>query len=233
MRNKTICSVIALLLLAGAECFSQIDSVHYAIGFDFVEGIYQTFDEFKYNNPSIKMSNVTSIKPYPKGLEFINKKIKSIEYLDQKGMIKEINAKNIWGLSMRNKIYIRINNKLHMLVKIGTICYFIEDKTNPFPHLNKYNATGRNKPGYVGGDDIYFNIKRSYIFSMDSGKVLSFTADNFEDVIVNDFSLYDEFNQLGDTNDKSKFLFPYIDLYNDRNPIYFPSVAGNFGANKK
>jgi hypothetical protein len=208
-------SILLFVMLYSVIGLSQTEKEEYKFGFDFVEGIYLSYEEFVNNSPSIKMSNVILIKPLPRELEFINKRIRSIIYLDENGKTQNISAKTIWGLCIKNEIYIQINDELNKLIKIGSICYFIEDRT-PESYQRTYSAYGN-----VGGESSLLR-DRIHVFDIDSGTILSFKQNNFEKLIVDDSSLYNEFNSLGDDATKSKYLFRYLELYNERNPVYFP-----------
>ncbi len=77
--------ILLSALLFPIALFSQLDSLKYEFGFNFTEGIYQTYHEFKQNRPSITEYKVIAKKGIFEDKPGEYTEIKRIEYTDQFG----------------------------------------------------------------------------------------------------------------------------------------------------
>ena len=63
---------------------------------------------------------------------------------------------------------------------------------------------------------------RQFIIDFETGKILEYTVESVEVLIMKDTELYDEFMSLRKKK-KKQLKFLYIRKYNERNPLYLPA----------
>lgn len=120
-----------ILSLMFAISFSQVDSIKINHRFEFRNGIYLSFEEFKTNSPSIK-SSVINITLHPKQKEklqtgnsgvddaiglinFLEYTIdnNNVEYFDKNNQEQKINISSIWGIYHDGQMYYRCDSRLY------------------------------------------------------------------------------------------------------------------------
>jgi hypothetical protein len=216
MKHK-IKSIALVYLFMLCHILSAQESLkQYEFGFDFVEGIYLTFEEFKNNDPAIKENKVVAIYQPTDQIKYIDYSKKKIKYTDPEREVRKIHIKDIWGVCNNDIIYIELGNRLHKLVKIGAISYLIELHNGPVRSHRVIGAVG-----YAPGEsrNIIGNLNR--IFDFQTGDVVPLTPDNLAKLLSADTALFTGY--LGLTaEDRKKHMLQYLDKFNERNPIYFP-----------
>lgn len=207
--------ILLSTLLSPIALFSQLDSLKYEFGFNFTEGIYQTYDEFKQNRPSI-----TEYKVIAKKGIFENKpgeytEIKRIEYTDQFENEVRLTEKDMWGVCHDNQIYVYTEDALQRITKIGALMYIVIAYES---HSSGSMASASASAGNSGGSEI---IAGRYLIDFENGEFYTFSFKNFLTLLESDKELYDEFNSAKDKKKKQYQTLIYLDKFNDRNPIYF------------
>jgi hypothetical protein len=235
--------VSVLLLITSsfrfAEAQEQEGKVKYTPDYKFKDGIYLNFEQIKENSPIPKAKLLTSADYNDR--EFFTKVFESgkIYFYDEMGIRQEVAKSDIWGFARNGVLYALIQDNFNRITFVGSICHFVADITTYDTRYNSYSPYGYYDPYYspygYGGYSPYSsfyspyrqqNIARNelkqYIIDFETGKVMEFTKDNVELLLMKDPSIYDEFVQLS-SKKKKELLFVYIRKFNEKNPLYLPA----------
>lgn len=99
---------------------TAVDSVMYHKEFKFQDGIYKTFKEFKFNEPSLKPKEILVGNTHD---IFGNLRINTnVQYITEEGVHEKLKTKNTWGYCK--------DGKLHIFLPDYTTTHFI-DMENP------------------------------------------------------------------------------------------------------
>lgn len=246
MLRFIIITLFTLLVFSNVHLRCQGEQVKYTFDFKFEEGIYLTFEEFKFNNPSLAISDIIRIVPKRNDNNYISRPIRKIYYYSKDGEEQFLKIYDIWGICNRKSIFIRLDNKLNKFIQIGTLTYFIQNKkdvtTRDFtdgsggvgtanPHSLPQPSELPEGPHKNHSEYLKYNLP--CILDFETGEVLYFTRENFIKKLKNDRQLYEEYISITDTKQQYYKMLQFLRKYNEKTPIYFPSITGNFGANKK
>lgn len=159
---------------------------------EYNKGIYKTFEDFKYNKPSI-VSNYS----------FDGKHLWWTD--EQSTKQKKIKKREIWGFSDGKKIFVSWH-KYDELLEKGRYCYFKEKGTRVVYAVSVLPAMILPVPlPYKDELIINFNTGKTYLLSKKLMKTI---------LTTDDAELLHEFMNEGQ---KKKKLFEYLVKYNDRN----------------
>lgn len=203
---------VLLFLLIPFFAAAQTDSVAFGPGFQFKQGLYLNFQQFRENNPvprSRIISNYDSTR-----LDYLRQvtSAKTLKYLDSNGQIEEISPTRLWGFCENNSIYIHYNADFSKIIVIGSICHFTSLYTT-------YMTSGpTNSASSTYGTPV--ENTQQYILDMKTGKVLDYNLSNLETIYARDTALYTEFMGLSKSK-RRKLMFYYLRKYNERNLLYF------------
>ena len=229
-----ITSSFSEVLVNGQE---KEGTIKYTPDFKFTDGIYLNFDQVKANSPIPKAKLLTSADYNDR--EFFNKVFSSdkIYFYDQMGVRQEVQKNNVWGFARNGVIYVMIQGNFNRITFVGSICHFVADVTTYDTRSNYYSPYGYYDPYYspysYGMYDPYGyyspyrqqNTARTelkqYIFDFETGKILEFTVDNVELLLMKDPTVYDEYVQLP-RKKKKELMFVYVRKFNEKNPLYLP-----------
>jgi hypothetical protein len=198
--------------------------VKYTPDFYFSDGIFLDYKQFEKNNPVAKARILTTID-YDDNDFF--KKIteqKTFSFYDDFGKKFDIPTKSIWGYADNGILHVNVNQEFFRVTIVGAICHFVAYVTSynysPSPYYSPYNRY--NTYSY---SPTYRNEKtdlRQYVIEFRTGKILEYSINNLEVLLLADTELYEEFIELRKKKKKQK-AFYYIRKFNERNPIYFPA----------
>jgi hypothetical protein len=218
----------------------QEGKVKYTPDFKFKDGIYLNFDQVKANTPIPKAKLLTSADYNDR--EFFNKVFESgkIYFYDEMGIRQEVDKSNIWGFARNGVLYVSIQDNFNRITFVGSICHFVADITTYDSRYNNYSPYGYYDPyslyyPYSYGSyypygsyyspyrqqSIARNELKQYIFDFETGKILEFTTENVQILLMKDPALYDEYVQLS-RKKKKELMFVYIRKFNEKNPLYLP-----------
>lgn len=193
---------------------AQNDSVAYAPGFQFKQGIYLNYEQFRQNKPVPRtriISNYDTTR-----LDFIRQvtAAKYISYTDTAGKVVEILPSKIWGFCENNSVYIRYNAEFNKIVVMGAICHFTATYIS-------YMSSG---PPYPANSSYGTPVEtiRQYVLDTKTGSVLDFNLANVESILSRDPELYKEFMALRKSKRK-QLMFLYLRKYNEKIRLYFPA----------
>jgi len=229
-----ITSSFSEVLVNGQE---KEGTIKYTPDFKFTDGIYLNFDQVKANSPIPKAKLLTSADYNDR--EFFNKVFSSdkIYFYNEMGVRQEVQKNNVWGFARNGVIYVMIQGNFNRITFVGSICHFVADVTTYDTRSNYYSPYGYYDPYYspysYGMYDPYGyyspyrqqNTARTelkqYIFDFETGKILEFTVDNVELLLMKDPTVYDEYVQLP-RKKKKELMFVYVRKFNEKNPLYLP-----------
>jgi len=156
------------------------------------KGIYRTFEEYKYNKPSI-VDNYT----------FDNKNLWRTDELT--GRKKKIKKRDVWGFSDGIKIYASWK-KYDELLEQGRYCYFIDKGTKIVFFVSAFPFSVLPIP---------LPYRDEMIIDFNTGETQQISKKLFKEILLEDDpELLDQFKK---EPQKGKKLLEYVIKYNDRN----------------
>ena len=209
-----------LFVCVASLCIAQ-DSIRYDANFEFYDGIYLSFGDFRNDNP-IDFDDVILLRTADDPL-FIDDltKAKSFKYRDGFGEVRELPTNRIWGFSrggrpfklLNAQSYMGIvgfnerqksgNNEYGRIVEVGQIC-LIQVNMQVSSPVQDFRQTGQ------------------FLFSMETGETVHYTVANFEELLKPDIEVYKEYTKISSTKKKKQLFFQTLRKFNRRNPTYFP-----------
>lgn len=224
MNNMKLFTIIPVLVftmsLWAQETPDSSQFEKYSTSYEFSDGIYLSFNDFKNNNPiQFSQTNLPEVEQIRPEESIIS--IKTLEYYDNFGNQQTISIENVWGYCFQDKIYIAWSGRFHLIPYIGNISHFVakiivyNDKMND-PFYNPY---------YIySGPSSYSSVEtRQLILDTKNGNIYEFSPEAVRQLIKNDSVLSEEFSHMRKRKQK-KLMFYYIRLYNEFHPIYFPKI---------
>lgn len=209
-----------LMLLVGFNALGQ-DSIRYNHDFEFYDGLYLSFKDFRNDNP-IDFDRVLSTHKVDDPM-FIDELIGSsfFSYRDGFGELRELSTNRIWGFSRRGKPFVVLNAQSYMGV-VSTRRYSKGGKNEygRFVELGQISLIQVNM--MVTSPAQGFNQTGQFLLSTKTGKLVHYTLNNFEELLKSDSELHAEFIRLGSPKKKKERFFLLLKRYNQRHPIYFP-----------
>ena len=219
---RTIVTVI-LLCIAGAFLKAQDSAmVAYSYGYNFKNGIYLNFGQFRNNTPVSIESVVCNYDKdkYDDIYECIDNSV-NLKYYNEYGILTETETKTLWGYCRNGKPYVNWSNGFRQIGFIGSVCHFVAtvivyQDMNPTPYYDPYSYN------YSGTNQYYTSELHQLIIDMSTGAILDFEVQNVERVIQCDTVLYKEFTDLSKRK-KRNMMFYYIRKFNENHPLFLPS----------
>lgn len=197
--------------------FAQQKSIQYDKDFEFKNGIYISFLDFKNNNPIIASKIISDYNKNSR--EFFDKILSknTFTYMDSSGKEQTEKTDDIWGYCANGNIYISHGTDYNRVTIIGSICHFVATVPMKVGMGDPFNY---NDPFY-NPQQQYTYISEQFILDYESGKVLQFNVDNMQALLSRDEALYKEFTALK-KKQKRDSIFLYLRKYNEKHPVYFP-----------
>ena len=197
--------------------------VKFTPDFVFNEGFYIVFDQVKKNVPIPPARLITDFDYTDP--DFFNRVLdgKRISYFDQFGIRQETEVNKLWGFSKNGALYIRIGEVFNRVTFIGSICHFVATITTyNSRYYDPYYYNPYSYYRYMSTPSSYSSSEmKQFIIDFDTGKVLDYTVDSVEVLLMKDPELYDEFVSLRKKK-KKQLKFMYIRKFNEKNPLYLP-----------
>jgi hypothetical protein len=219
MKRSLYCA-FALLMTCGA--WAQWDSVAYAVrdttrilydgGFDFREGIYFGFEDFRANRPSVALKDLLNDQGKPAGdLRQSNGKL---FYLDSAGTKQRIDLDRAWGFCNRDVVYVRIGDGFSRIGLMGSVAHVVFDNT--------YRNWGYYGSAYGMGPSST-TVQEQRLLDMSTGNFQQVTGGGIYLSILHDEELVAEFQALPKRErNRDETIFRFMRRYNDRHPLTFP-----------
>lgn len=194
MIKELIC-IILLSVCFSFSCQSQAieNNERYTIDFEFKEGIYLSFEEFRRNQPNIK----DGYKIQGNRLLVLDSSLNWIE----------VDPLKIWGYCTENNIYVSYEEAYWKLVNIGKLCQFSAITISRALINDAYGFQREIKSKEFG----------TYFFDFDDGLIQKLNAKNLTPYYKE--LNHKSSRGLGKKKDREQILF--IKKYNYAKPIYF------------
>lgn len=215
--------IISFNVLA-QENSDSVKMIKFTPEYKFKDGLYLSFKDFKSNSP-IPKSKIIAPHLNRNDYNFIASLIneKRIRIYDVLGTEVEIKPKDLWGFCDNGTVYIRMNDDFSRLSYIGSVSHFVADKiiyTNDY-NYSPYNTYYYNRYNTYGQPTTKSVELQQYLLDMETGKVVDYTQNAVEILLMKDPELHDEYMSLRRKKKKQK-MFLYLRKFNQRNPLYMP-----------
>ncbi len=211
------------IFFVGTNLFAQTDSVTskkilYTHDYKFNDGVFINIEQLRNNSPILKerLLNNADFKSF----DFFEILLegKTFYFFDDAGIQAEYEVEKIWGYSDKGILYINFNNRFNRIAITGNLCYFVsyKDVVNTQAY-NPYNTMyyNRNTPTSTSKT----KEMEQYIFSFKTGEIAKFNYKTIKAFIMEDLTLYDEYNELN-RRKKKKYVFLFLRKFNKSNPLY-------------
>lgn len=209
---RSILKIILLLLIStGLSAQEEKVMVKYTRDFQFNEGIYLSFKDFKNNDPSLTEFALIKGKNYGEEGNIMLK----YPCPDSIGSKKSCFIDECFGFYKNGALYFSQGypGYFYRMFIVGALSHFISFNTFGMP--NMYIAAGPIAFGNSSNDFTEF------LLDFETGKSFHFTYKEFSEFLkTHDTELYDE---LEKTKQKRKMIHHFLLKYNEKHPIYFPS----------
>lgn len=208
--------LILLFSLLRTDLSAQDKAVQYSRDFEFKEGVYLQFMDFRNNHPVPVSRILFSSNKGDKDFLKLALDRSSLTYLDEDGKETEIKSNEVWGYCSNNVIYVKHGAEFNRVSVIGSLCHFVATVpvqigvNDPF----SYNDPFYNQPRYAYSTG-------QYLIDVETGKVMEFNVANMEKILERDSDLHNEFMLLKKKK-KRDSVFIYLRRYNERHPVFFP-----------
>ena len=211
-------SLFVFLFFNGIEnfLFAQEKTVQYTKDFEFKNGIYVSFSDFKKNNP---INTAKIISDYNKtSRDFFTQLLSKspFSYTDSLGKEQSQKSSDIWGYCQNGTVYVNHGTDFNRVTIIGSIFHFVASVQRPIgvsdPFMN-------NDPFYNSQHLVYST--EQFVLDFETGKILDFNVQTMEALLSRDAELSKEFAALK-KKQKRDGIFIYLRKYNEKHPIYFP-----------
>lgn len=193
------------------------DSIMYNKDFRFYEGLYLSYQDFRYNWPIPKEKIITKINKDQ--LDFYSKLTESdmIEFEERDGSLSKIEPSKVWGYCQNNIIFINQGKNFYRIPVFGAISNFIGtvEVVNYSPGYDPFMNAPMNSRAYKTREI------RQFLFDFYSGEIVPFSLDKIEEYLKRDEAIYKEFTSLSRKKRKDQAT-KFIRLYNEKHPVYFP-----------
>ncbi len=222
MMNTKRGSFAMVLAVAIAQVYGQWDSVAYGArdttrilydsGFDFREGIYFGFEDFRANRPAVALKDLLNEQGKPAG--DLRQSNGRLFYLDSAGTKQRIDLDKAWGFCNRDVVYVRIGDGFNRIGLMGSLAHVVYDNT--------YRDWGYYDPVF-GGGTTNTTVQEQRLLDMETGTFLTVTSGGIYQAIQRDPDLRAEFDALPKKErNRDETIFRFTRRYNEHHPLYFP-----------
>lgn len=221
-------SFFLMLILLLADLAGQAkgeDLIKFSPDFKFNEGFYINFEQVKTNSPVPTARVITELDHTDPN--FYNEILdgKRLSYFDDFGIRHEADLRNLWGFSRNGAIFIQIGDVFNRVTFIGSICHFVATITSyNTRYYDPYYYNPYSPYRYMYSPSNYSSSEmRQFLIDFETGKVLDYNESNLEVLLMKDPELHDEYMGLRKKK-KKQLKFMYIRKFNERNPLYLPTL---------
>jgi hypothetical protein len=200
-------------LLLSTLAVAQTDSVPYAQGFNFTEGVYMNYEQFRSNRPLPKSNVILDGDTTRPDIlkQTLSKAV--FQWKDSSGNIQTTKVNTVWGYSENKAVYALLNNQFNRIVVIGSICHFTS-------YVTDYRYTG---PGTYPNQQYGTPVEtlQQYVLDVQYGLFYVFQVSTMEYILQRDPALFAEYSALKKKQKRDQ-MFIYLRKYNDKHPLLFP-----------
>ena len=210
---------------------ATLDSVKYSKEFAFNSGVYRSFDEFKFNSPSLTLHEGEWSG------EGSNMDTNIIYYKDRSQLERKLKKRNVWGYCFKNEVYVFISNKVGHAKAIDengyTSAVFSSRKlflkiqdfgmimTTEAIEKESFNATPNPANNTYPQQRTPYLVEDPIIIDFSNGILYKNTVENFSYILARDKKLHQEFTAIKPLKKQKHMMFMYRKKFNESNPIYF------------
>lgn len=223
------------------------DRAAYSDDFQFKDGIYLSFRDFKNNNP-IPITHIYSELDI-RAEDYLQQVMDADSVIYYDNLLEEriVSTKSIWGYASHNRIHIGFNTvegsddwrdrDWFPIITIGAYSYFtaVSMVTRYMPPTP---GMGMQPRGTLLDDGAFYNNNGSYyqepvsvqllldfkdgsLIPLGTGDLTTASPNLLYSILSSDATLLQEYEELNRRDQKQSSMY-YIRRYNERNPIYFP-----------
>lgn len=184
----------------------EADWVLYRGGFDFKEGIYRTFSEFRLNAPSAPIGDL-----------YNSEGLRITDLTDQDGRIFQADSAggrtpvrwdNVWGYCNNNAVYMATRNGFQRIQRLGSLCHMLVEEWQ----VGMGMGMGQSAPVLV-----------QRFLDTHTGRFDVLNASSLAAALQRDPGLYNEFMALpARQRNKDATLIQFLNKFNGRQPLTFP-----------
>jgi hypothetical protein len=233
------------LFLFSLETLAQ--RVAYSPDFEFKDGIYLSFLDFKNNNP-VPITHLLSdfdIRASDYLLQVLDSD--SITFYDNLLEERVVDVRSVWGYCKANRVYIGWNTVSGSerwedrgwfpIVSLGAYSYFTAVMTMtrfvpPTPGVMMQSRGTIMDDGAMFPDQgssyqesvpvqLLLDFSNGNVIQLGTGDLTAIAPATMRELLGRDVDLLREFDERSKRDQKQTSMF-YIRLFNERNPIYFP-----------
>jgi len=204
--------IIFLSFFIPVAGYAQSDTVmvKYTRDFKFNDGIFQTFQEFKNNKPSLPEFEVVKDKIYGEEGSII------LRYPcpDSIGSKKTCVIDECFGYSRNGVLYIYQGypGYYYRMFMVGALSHFVA-----FNKYGMHDMYFSPEPlAYVGTSNDF----AEYLLDLETGETIHFNYRDFCKFLESHDS--ELFQELQNTRQKRKMIHHFLLKYNEKHPVYFP-----------
>ncbi|MEO8066119.1 MAG: hypothetical protein ABI599_00360 [Flavobacteriales bacterium] len=180
--------------------------VEYRGGFDFREGIYRTFLEFRLNAPSLPLSSLVDSEGQP--INDLRTFDGRVYVADSTGKRVKVDEGRAWGFCNNNAIYVASAQGFVRMGMLGSLGHTVVE-------VWRVQSIGLMDSGTP--------VLVDQLLNMRTGKWAVFNASSLREGISDDAPLIAEFEGLPKRQrNKPETLFQFLRRYNERHPLRFP-----------
>jgi hypothetical protein len=206
----------AILIVASCFCTMLHGQTDYFGGMDLRDGLYQDFQAFRTNRPTVLLEDLRNAQDLP--VTDVRRAAGKLHWRPDSGAVRTIDLNTIWGFCQNDVVYIGTSNGFYRIGLMGSLCHLVVEET--YRDWNPYMV------GYPYGSP-YGSVTRTVLvqqlLDMETGAYLPFNAAGMDTALLHDALLSDEFRNLPKKQRNStEVLFRFLRLYNDRHPLAFP-----------
>src|ERR1051326_6299513 len=169
MKMKRVLIICLLCAAATDLSFSQQKLVEYTKDFEFSNGIYLSYSDFKNNSPVIASKIVSDYNRSDH--DFFDKILSknSFTYLDSAGKEQTAKSNDIWGYCQNGIVYINHGTDYNRVSIIGSISHFVATLQT---RIGAYDPFMYNDPFY--NPQQYMYTSQQFVLDYETGKILPF-----------------------------------------------------------
>lgn len=210
MKLSLLITSFFILFTCSAQQLKQYDKE-----FEFKEGIYLNFHQFRRNNPIERSQIVSEFNKTE--MDFLKQvvQLKTINYIDSIGVKRTVNTVELWGYSNNNTVYINYKDDFNRVPFIGSLCHFTAMVTYYTRYRDPYMYGGMGTAMTLPSKQM-----EQFIIDTDSGVIYSFSVETIEFLLQKDAVLLAEFQVLK-RKKKRDSVFLYLRKYNEKHPLMF------------
>jgi len=207
--------LLFLMLFFQVSCFAQfiLDSAVFDNNVKLKNGIYTTLVELQFNSPKYEDCEL-DLENQRSEISFLN-----LNYITS-GQVRKPYEDDIFATVVEGRLFIFYHNYLSAVFLKGAISTFILNEMITRTYYPSTTQSTYGNPMYASPPTTYTDVETNiYFLDFKTGDIKEVDIDNLDPIIERDSVLYESYQKIK-SDPKNKKSYPYISLYNTRNPIY-------------